>query len=170
METAITALIIVGILIVAILGISSHALSVQTTISEDSQLALQTEGERARTNLSVTGAEAVPDGSSVQVTLKNTGSTRLSDFNTWDVFLQYSDGQALQLNWYAYGVSENQWNERIFQDASTQAPEVIEPGILNPGEEMQVTINITPPVATDTTDLVTITTPNGVTTSAAFTH
>ncbi len=170
METAITALIVVGIMIVAILGISSHALSAQTSVSQSTQLLLQSEGERARTNLNAINVAAAPDGSSVQLTLKNTGSTRLGDFTQWDVFLQYSDGQTQQVNWYGYGVAANQWNAIIYQDAATQSPEVVEPGILNPGEEIVVTVNISPPVATGTTNLVTVTTANGVTASAVFTH
>jgi archaeal flagellar protein FlaF len=170
METAITALIVAGILILAILGLSFHAISVQATISENTRTALASDGERARTNLTVLDAATAPDGSYVQVTLKNTGSTRLSDFSEWDVFLQYWDGTVEQLNWYAYGVAQNQWNEIIYQDAATLAPEVIEPGILNPGEEIVVTVNIAPPVAAGTTNLAAISTPNGVTASAIFTH
>jgi len=170
METAITALIVIGILIVAILGLSSQALSAQTSISQNTQLLLQQEGERARTNLGVIGAAASPDGSSVQMTLKNSGSSRIYDFTQWDVFLQYSDGETQQVNWYGYGVEANQWNEIIYQDAATLAPEVIEPGILNPGEEIVVTVNISPPVGTGTTNQVTIATSNGITASAVFTH
>ncbi len=170
METAITALIVIGVMVLSIIGISNRALSAQAVISESSRVMQEREGERLRTNLSTLGVTTADDGSSVQVTLRNTGMTKLMDLPKWDVILQYADGGSGQVKWYPYGVAVNEWNHRIYQNASSQVPEVVEPGILNPGEELLITVNVSPPVAPNSTNLATITTPNGVTVTAVFTH
>jgi flagellar protein FlaF len=163
METAITALIVIGVMVLAILGLSNYSLSAQAAISGSSRAMQEREGERARTNLTVLGAATSEQGDYVQVTLKNSGLTKLADFEKWDMILEYSDGLDRQIRWYPYGGDVNQWSQQI-------SPEVFDPGILNPGEEMVMTVRVSPPVATSTTNLATITTPNGITASTVFTH
>ena len=170
MESAITALIVIGVMVLSIVGISNRTLSAQATISESSRLMEEREGERLRTNLTTVSAVTSEDGSSVQLTLKNIGMTKLMDMTKWDVILKYEDGGTGQVTWYPYGVLPNQWNHRIYQDAPSQTPEVLEPGILNPGEELLITVNVSPPVASNSTNLASVTTPNGVTLTAVFTH
>jgi hypothetical protein len=170
METAITSLIIFGILILAFLGLSTRTILTQANLTESSRVMLELHGERARTGLTVLNTAVLSGGGLVQVTLKNTGSTRLMDFEDWDVIVEYSDGGSQKLDWYSYGVAANQWNAHIYQVAATNAPEVFEPGILNPGEEVVVSVNLDPPVATSTTNALIVTTPTGITTTTSFTY
>jgi len=173
METAITSLIVVALIVLTLVGLSQAALTAQANIAASSGQMQERLGERARTNINALSAQALPAdaaGASVQVTLKNTGSVKLASFDQWDVILQSNDGTKTQARWYPFGNSANQWQETIFQSAAALTPEVIEPGILDPGEEMIVTINVSPAVALGTTNLAIITTPNGISASTVFTH
>jgi flagellar protein FlaF len=169
METAITSAILITVLVLAVVGLSSHVFATQAAISDASLTMQEREAERMRTGITPLAA-ATSDGNSVQLILKNTGSIKLMDFDKWDVILQYSDGSSTLTNWYSYGTGQNQWQQQLFTTTSPPSPEVIEPGIFNPGEEMVVTVNVSPAVGTGTTDLVAVSTPNGVTTSSVFTH
>ncbi|MBI3915148.1 MAG: hypothetical protein HY327_13305 [Chloroflexi bacterium] len=170
MESAITAIIVIGILILAVAGLSSFALSSQAAISESNREMQARLGERTQTNLSPVSAVTTPAGDYAQITLKNSGNSKLMDFAQWDVILQYSDGTNTQIKWYAYGSGVNQWSQQIYQTTTPPTAEVFEPGILNPGEEIVITVNVSPPIGTGTTNLATMATPNGITASAVFTR
>lgn len=69
---------------------------------------------------------------------------------------------------YVYVI--NGWTvEGIYLDAGGSVVEVFEPGIFNPDEEMVIQVKIDPAVGGGTTNMVTLSTPNGVSASAAFT-
>jgi flagellar protein FlaF len=174
METVISALIVIALLILAIVGLSQVSISSQASIAESAGLMQERTGDRARTNLMSLGAQttALDDTTdAVQVTLKNSGSTKLSDLVQWDVILQYTDSTGNPAaKWYPSGSGTNQWSAAIYSNASSQTPEVIEPGIFDPGEEMVITVKVSPSVGTSTTNLAVITTPNGITASTVFTN
>jgi hypothetical protein len=67
-----------------------------------------------------------------------------------------------------YPPGDNEWSvQGIYMDA-TSNPEVFEPGIFNPGEEMRIRIRLDPTVKDASTNLVTIGTENRVTASRFF--
>jgi archaeal flagellar protein FlaF len=169
-ETAITSAILITVLLLAVVGLSGHVFSTQAAISEASMAMQQREADRLRTGLTAEGATTSGTGDYVQLTLRNTGSTKLTHFENWDVILRYSDGANTVASWYSYGTGANQWQEQLYTTTSPPAPEVIEPGIFNPGEEMVITVNVSPAVGAGTTDQVTVSAPNGVTASTVFTH
>lgn len=170
MESAITALIVIGILILAVVGLSSYALSTQAAVSESNREMQARLGERTQTNLAPLTAVTTPLGDYVQITLKNSGNSKLMDFAQWDVILQYSDGTDTQIKWFGYGSDVNQWSEQIYQTTTPPTAEAFEPGILNPGEQVVITVRVSPAVGAGTTNLATIATPNGITASVIFTH
>jgi hypothetical protein len=169
METAITALIVISVLMLSVLALSERSLSAQATISEAAGAMQERLGERARTDLAPMSATTTPGGDYVAVTLRNAGSTRLADFNQWDVILQYTDGAGgYHVTWYPYS---SKWTKTIYMDASAGIVEVVEPGILNLGEEIVVLVGVSPyVVGTGTTNLATISAPNGVCASSVFTR
>lgn len=170
METAITALIIIGVMMLAILGLSDRALSAQAALT-DASLALQErEGERVRTILTPTDVAVDPTGEILQVTVKNSGATRLADFARWDVIVEYADGVTTQVRWFPYGTQVNEWTAEIYQDAGASVPEVFDPNLLNPGEDLLVTVNLSPAIAAGSTNRFTLVTPNGVAAAVTFTH
>ncbi len=168
MENVIAALIIIGLIIFAAVGLSERSFSTQSALAEASQVMQERVAERARTGL--TAATAVTTGNMVQVTLKNTGQIKLADWAHWDVILEYSNGSGRQLKWFPYGTTGG-WAKQIYMTTAPLVDEAIEPGILNPDEYLVIQVDVTSdPVGTGTTNLATVTTPNGVTATAIFTY
>lgn len=171
METAITALIVISILILSMLGLSQRSLLAQATIAEATRQMQERVGEMSRTNLLPVAARTI-SADTVEVTLRNTGNTRLADFNLWDVILEYDAGGAWQKRWYLYtGAAPlpNQWTVAgIYMNAATLAPEAFERGIFNPEEEMVIRVKVSPPIGGSTTNQITVVTPNGIRASTIF--
>ncbi len=170
METAISALIIISVLVLTIVGLAQFALNSQAQLADASRLMQIRLNEQARTGLTPTSAGVNVTGDYVFVTLKNTGSTKLADFSEWDVLLQYQNASTTHLNWFPFGSGRNQWNDQIYMSISPSTPEVIEPGILNPGEYITFQIWVSPTVSAGTTNIATIATPTGITASTVFTR
>jgi len=168
METAITVVIIVGILLVGMLGLLQNAMSMQSSVSQSTVEMQSRLEERTRTNiLPVTTAVDPVLGTWVDVTIRNTGTTKLADYAKWDVILQYTDvlGTARTV-WVPYTTG---WGKQIYQVAPG-VPEVFDPGIFNSGEEMTIRVNVAVAIQSGSTNLATIATPNGITASTVFTR
>ncbi len=170
MESAITGLIIIGLLILVVVGITTTALTTQAQLAESSRVMQERAGDRVRTNISPLSTTVSAPGDVVYMTVRNIGTTKLTDFNQWDVILQYSGGGTGQVTWYPYGAGTNQWSAQIYQVAASLTAESFDPGVLNPGEELLITIQVSPPVDASTINLATTATPNGITASMVFTH
>jgi hypothetical protein len=168
METTITGLIVITVLLLAILTLSYSFLSAQDAVLESWQEMEERLGERARTDISPLEATTNPLGDIVEVTFKNEGDTKLADFDRWDVILQYGNGD---VQWYPYGAGRSKWLEDIYLDASEGTGEIFDLNILNPKEEIVIQIWLpltdTVPVGTH---LATVATPNGISASTVFTH
>ena len=157
MENALTGLIVIGIMVLALLGLTQSSLAAQASLMEATRLMQNRLADQARTNLTALSASTALSGNEMYVTLKNTGNSKLADFTHWDVILTYTDiTPTVRGEWHA------NWLKHI--------SEKIEPGILNPGEEMTVTVPVSFTIGDGTTNVVTVGTPNGVTASTIFTH
>ncbi|MBI5654010.1 MAG: hypothetical protein HZC40_26715 [Chloroflexi bacterium] len=170
METAITGLIVIGLLILVVVGLAFNALTAQATLADAARVMQERAGERARTNLAPVSATTSGAGDQVFFTVKNAGTQKLADYEKWDVILQYSDGATNQIKWYPYGMGANRWSAQIYQVVSPVTAEVFEPGVFNPGEEIYITVNVAPNVGASTLNLAKISTPNGITASLVFTR
>jgi archaellum component FlaF (FlaF/FlaG flagellin family) len=168
MESVITAILMISLLVLLIFGLAQYLLASQAQISDVTREMQERLTERTRTDITTVGVEVTPAGDYVEVMLKNAGQTKLADFEYWDVILQYTDGSGGQhVQWYTFA---SQWNYQIYQSLAPPLAEVIEPGILNPGEYLRLQVNVSPLIGMGTTNLVTIATPNGVSATAVFTH
>jgi hypothetical protein len=166
MENAITGLIIIGVLVLAILGLTQSSLATQAAMAEATRLMQTRLTEQARTNLTALSASTSGIGNTVYITVKNTGTTKLADFEHWDVIVQYADTLGtLHLEWSPYG----EWTQQIYASAPLTL-EQIEPNILDPGEEMVISAPVAFTVGPDTTDQATVATPNGIVVTAVFTR
>jgi hypothetical protein len=173
METAITALIVISLLVLSILMVTERSLSAQATFSESLRQMQEGIEERSRTGITPIKAETKASGATIEITLKNTGNTKLADFGQWDVILEYDTGGGWQTRWYSYTASSsaNQWTvANIYLNAAALTPEIFEPKIFNPGEEMVIQVNVSPAVGSPTTNWATIATPNGISASTVFTR
>jgi hypothetical protein len=167
METAIPAIIIIGLLMLATLTLAEQSLSSQDAVSKSWREMQERLEERTRTDLSPIAAQTINAGATVELTLRNDGDTKLADFDQWDVILQYGSGSG-NAEWYPYGSGSDEWDVGgIYLDASQSTPEAFDPDILNPGEEMVIWVWVSPPVGTHQ---AIVATPNGITASTVFTR
>jgi hypothetical protein len=172
MESAIVSLICIALIILGGMTLSQGFLSSM----DSSSVGLEEMSERAeeimRTELTPLKAE-LPSADTLEVTLRNSGQTKLSTFASWDNIVQYYDsGGIYHVDWLPYteGTPGNDtWTDKgIYLDAELGTAEAFEPGILNPGEEMVIEVKLANSVGEDTTNLIVVTTPNGIPASISF--
>ena len=134
-------------------------------------------GRTARARISRVSGDVDEGRENVRVILKNAGQTALADFSRWDVIVQYYGQKFQGQNPYfikrlafTEGVPGNdEWRvEGIFEDAQTSTPEVLEPGVFNPGEEIKIHMKLSPKVGTQTTNWAIVVTYTGVTVPVIF--
>lgn len=170
METAIVSIICVALVLFGGMTLSQGFLtSVDSTTAELGKVSNRGE-EIMRTDLNAIGSSLNVDRDTLSVTLQNNGHTKLADFDKWDVIVQYhDDGGNYYTVWLPYtggALGDNQWEVQwIHLDGGD---EVFEPGVLNPGEDLQIRAKLNPAVGDNTTNLVVVSTPNGVATTSAF--
>lgn len=175
MSNAIAALICLGLLLIVMLMMfSSFFPAIDNMIKADKEIKDRL-GNRMRTEISPLSSSVDAQGSNVEITLRNEGSIKLDSFSWWDVIVQYygSNGSYLvrRLSYTPGTPADNEWTVAgIYLNAADATPEVFEPGILNPGEEMVLQMRLLPPVAPGSTNMAVISTDNGVTASAFFTR
>ncbi|HAL47898.1 MAG TPA: hypothetical protein DCP37_09105 [Dehalococcoidia bacterium] len=109
----------------------------------------------------------------VQLNWKNDGAAPLAEFSDWDVILEIDEGAGIQILPLAYTASTtpgtNEWAiQGIYQDAGALTPEIADPGILNPDEEMVVLLNPSPAVTTNNFHRVTMVTSGGYAANVMF--
>lgn len=174
MENVLIALFCIALMLFAGLTIAHSNLWSTDTVAVGWKQMESTTGEIARTYISALGARTT-DGITVELTLANAGETRLREFEKWDVILQYYDESQnywiKRLTYDSGTPANNEWTvEGIYLDAGAGTPEVFEPGIFNPDEEMKIRMVVSPAVGTPNANLVTVSTSNGVRASEIFTR
>lgn len=176
MESLITVILVVTLILFAGLNIFQETLDAQNDLATTWQEMEDLSGERARTQLTPISSTIKNGGATVEVILKNEGSTKLTDFDRWDVFLQYytDNSTSYEIDWYPYVSAmpgSNQWtNAGIYVDAATALDEAFEPGILNPGEEMVIQVQVVPSIGMTTTNMLTVSTEYGIQASTIITR
>jgi len=169
METAIVSLICIALVVFGGMTMSQGFLSsVDSTTSGLEELNNRGE-DIMRTELSTVNS-TMPALNRMQVTLENSGQTKLASFEKWDLIVQYYDDSGNYYTvWlpYAEGIpGDNEWQMTgIYLDGQA---ETFEPNVLNPGEEISIEARLNPAVGANTTNLVVVATPNGVPASMSF--
>ncbi len=160
---------------VSVITLTSSSLSSATEVSIAWETMTQRTEDRKRTELALIEADISGGGTNIDISVRNTGQTYLADYSKWDVIIRYfaTGGNAdPQLEWLTYtsgAPADGQWTvEGIYTDATALTPEVFEPNVFNPGEEMIVRLNITPAIPAGTDNLATLGVANGTTLSAPF--
>ena len=172
METAIVSIVCIALIVVGGMTMSQSFLSsVDTTAVGLEHIGVRDEAIM-KTNILPLDASLI-SGNVLEVALRNTGQTKLSDFAKWDVIVQYYDGSSNYIvKWLPYtsgALGDNQWRVKgIYLNWQAPTAEAFEPGILNYGEEIVIQAQVNPVVGRKTTNLVVISTPNGVSISNVF--
>ncbi|MGD0795133.1 MAG: hypothetical protein ABR958_06060 [Dehalococcoidales bacterium] len=169
META-----VVSIICIALIAFGGMTMSRGFMTSVDtSARGMDTAGQRnetiMRTELTPIST-SLPSGNTLDITLENSGQTRLADFDKWDVIVQYySSNSTYHIVWLFYtkeALGDNEW--QVAWIRFNGAPVAFEPNILNPKEQMLIRAQLNPAPGPGTTNMAVITTPNGITASTYF--
>ncbi len=172
MSNAIVALVVIALMLTAVLTWSGTAFTSFDSVSQSLKQTAQSTQEAARTDITVIQTQG--NESFVKVYVLNSGGVHLAQFAEWDVLVQYYDASGdYHLDQLSYtedsSPADGQWTIiNIYTDESLGQGEVFEPGILNPGEVMFMRLGLAPLPGASTTNLVTVSTANGVATSAQF--
>ncbi len=172
METAIISIVCIALLVFGGMTMSQGFMtSVDASatglneIGELTEAAMRTSLTPVETNLTF-----LPGADSLEIILENTGQTKMANFDKWDVIVQYyDDTNGYHIEWLPFspsGGTTNQWG--VQQITLNGAPEVYEPDVLNPGEQVILYTLLDPSVSSNATNMVVISTPSGVTCSTYF--
>jgi flagellar protein FlaF len=169
METAIVSLLCIALVVFGGMTMSREFLTSVDTSASGLQEIIRRDESSMRTELATVSA-STPAANQVAVALENRGQTKLADFSKWDVIVQYYDGAGnYYTRWLPYtngALGDNQW-QVTWIHFNGQA-EVFDPGVLNPGEQVEITAQLNPAAGAGTTNMVVIATPGGITTCAYF--
>lgn len=177
MENIFTAVIVIFIVLFAVLTLSSSFMTAQETMHAAWLAMNERNGDLDQTAITVADLQILNSGSLIEVTLHNIGAVKLTDFDQWDVFAQYYDGEETpiyHLGRLAYSggsPANNQWAlNRISGDLEANANEFYDIGIFNPGEALVLHLSVFPAIGVGQTAQVSVTTINGVTASLVGTR
>lgn len=170
METAIVSLVCIALVVFGGMTMSQGFLSsVDSTTTGLGEVG-QRDEEIMRTKLDTVTTSVSAGRNYVSVRLENSGQTKLADFDKWDVIVQYyDDGGSYYVKWLTYtdgALGDNEWEVQWIR--LDEGPEVFEPGVLNPGEEIEIRAQLNPLVGVGTTNLVVVSTPNGIPATISF--
>ena len=152
-------------LLLSIVTMMARSIIVSSGVMERaSTAALDRAEDRAKTNLSVTSATAA--GSNVQVKLKNTGATSISDFSKMDFIITYvstaGGGTTVtkRLTYTTGVLAADQWK------TTSISPDNLEPNTWNRSETLTLDALLSGTLQSGTSSTVAIATPEGVDFSA----
>jgi flagellar protein FlaF len=125
----------------------------------------QNENEILKTRIEI--ADIYADETDIFVSLNNTGSTKIGDFDYMDVIVKYSDTSGtVKTIWIPYqenaGTLENKW---IVGNIS---PDLVNPGIFDPDEKMELQILLEDSLENESINWIMIVAPNGARNSGYF--
>ena len=131
---------------------------------------------QARTETKINVVPSQPSVSvspQVRFTLANDGTFTPGRFSDWDLILETQTASGTRISYLTHTTAAcpgtGQWSIRgIFADTATLVPEVVEAGLLSPGEEMVVILKPGANIEESTVDRATFVSPNGVTVQVIF--
>ncbi|MDP6452620.1 MAG: hypothetical protein QF898_04865 [SAR202 cluster bacterium] len=177
MANLIVVLFAVMAIVTGAVSLTGAALGSASSASDAWNQKSERTGAAGRTELTLITADINSTGTDIDISIRNTGQTALTEFTWWDVLIQYYDtANNVNLNaaWLTSTTTSpvsGEWAvQGIYLDAANATAEVYEPNVLNPGEEMIIRANISPTIPTQTNNQVTIATPNGIRLTAPFTR
>ncbi|MCC9077387.1 hypothetical protein FKZ61_014875 [Litorilinea aerophila] len=174
MESALASLIIAMVALYSVFTIAQVYLTSQDAILTSGREMQERTLERVHTDIDFASTQVLSSGSVVEAILRNQGSVKLADFQEWDVIVHYYTASGgYHVKWLPFTPAtptDNQWTVAGLYLQALSTPEVYEPDIFNPDEEMVIQIRLLPPVGPNTTNQLTVITENGVAASTFFTR
>ena len=162
--TVIASMLSVAILLLASYVCSSGGFYMADVLANSVMEMQENENEILRTGIEITNISA--DEAGVFVSLHNTGSTKVGDYDYMDVIVKYSNASGnTKTIWIPYedaGAFENKW---IVGNIS---PDLVNPGILDPDEEMKLQILLEDSLENESINWIMVVAPNGARNSGYF--
>ena len=155
LETVVVAFFVIGMIVIVACTLTAGANHLIKSSYEGYTAFSQTTMDRLHTNIKITDAEFDENASHVHLTVENTGETKLSDFNHWDVIV-VRGGEASYLK--KNDIPDDRFN-LTFRDS-------INPGILDPDESIDLEL---PSQFSSGSLYVTVITENGIASSISYT-
>ena len=175
MANLIVALFAVMIILAAMAGYATSSVNSQDRITASVKTVRDKTADISRTSISSIRT-VVNSGSRFDFEIQNNGQSSLRQISSWDVIVWYegASGSGLQIKWLTYTTSPTpsagEWAlTGIYTDIAQNNPEVYQPGIVNPGEEFNIRIELGPEMNTGSPNVVTLAVEQGVTVTAIFT-
>ncbi len=162
MAAAVAGLLILGVFFTSEVMMFRANVYGNLVTTTNTKQAVRLSGERARTIIDIDGT-GIYSLCYLRVDLKNKGAVSLVDPSRMDVIVQFPGGvnPPQRLTYAGSGPpSLGEW-------ASTSISGAFNPGIFDPGEDMQIDAKLSLS-AGDPTGTVTVATPNGVIATASF--
>ncbi|MDD3247826.1 MAG: hypothetical protein PHF18_13415 [Methanosarcina sp.] len=129
----------------------------------------ENKNEMLKTEIEITGISTDMANMTVQASLQNTGSTKIGDFTYMDVIVTYQNESGdMKTIWIPYQEGEIPSNDRWTK--MDIVPDLINPGILDPGErmELQIRLDASDPPGSSTANWLLVAAPNGIKASRYF--
>ena len=175
MESVVAAFIMIFLSMFSVLTLASSVINNQDSYQTEMRAMESRMLLQSRTRLSQINARTLNGGTVVQTVYVNDGSEKISDFDTWDLIIQYYD-TAVPGNYYTQWMpyvesspASNEWTVKgIYADAKREVQEAYDPGILNPGEEIVIEAYLPYTVAPASQVQVTLAVSNGMNLSGVF--
>ena len=162
MENAIVSLFLISLMLVgAGLMVMSSFSSVDMITSAWKEMENKM---RQLIQTSIEGVSATAQSATwVDINIMNNGGISLADFDRWDVIIRYAGGNVV---WLPYTAGTPGWQvSGIYFDGNA---EVFGPNALDPMEDMVLALSLGSPLSGNTTNWVSVSTPNGISTSLMF--
>ena len=108
--------------------------------------------------------------SDIDIVVQNDGATPIVDFSRMDLVLQYTAGSSSVLNTYVDFTTATAPQPATSWLPVSVSDDVIDPGVLNTGESLNITAKLFPAIGTSTSDWLQVTTELGISASLFFTN
>ena len=141
MDSILPALLAVAILILASLMLGRSSFTSIRVVTDAWHDAEERSVERVRSDITITSITS--GGSTVNVTVRNDGATPVVDFSRMDLVVQYSAGASSYTKYLDYTTESSPQPNDSWRVVSINN-DVIDPRILNTGENMSIQIELSP--------------------------
>jgi Archaebacterial flagellin len=161
-ENVLISIISLALIVVSTLAVAFSSFKSANEMANAWKTMEQQSSTMARTQIAAV-APSNYQGGTIDLTVQNDGQVDLLDYENWDVIIQYQSGGATYLTYESGSpLAAGEWTMSGIY-VSGGSPEVFDPGILNPGEYMILSIDPDQAIGSGQMVKLTVSTPNGVT-------
>ena len=171
METVLVSLICIALIVFGGMTMSQGFMTTVDTSTTGLEDIRQRGETLIRTELTPVSSNLTA-ANTLEIILENTGQAKLADFDKWDFFVQYYDDTGTYYTkWLPHTggtLGDNEWE--VLGISINGEAEIYEPNVLNQSESILLVAQLDPAVGDNTTNMVVVATPDGITASTYFTR